>query len=74
MREGRVSIEPLRYLKQFAMAFNGTFIDLASVIMLITQHFRPAKVSELQDRYKREWRAMLLHHANVSVEPVSVGH
>jgi hypothetical protein len=66
------SIEPVRYLKQFAMAFNLTFLDLVKVIEHITTEYRSGELAELREKYRTEWRSALNNFAKVTVNPTSL--
>ncbi len=66
---GRATIEPIRYLKQFAMAFNGTFADLIQVYERITTEYRAGEMADFRARYQSEWRETLMRFADVTVQP-----
>ncbi|HEU6453191.1 MAG TPA: DUF5677 domain-containing protein [Gemmatimonadaceae bacterium] len=67
VKEGVVSIEPIRYLKQFALAFNPTLRHAADGIVLVTSHYRPGELGDIRARYADRWATPLLQFASVEV-------
>jgi hypothetical protein len=72
VRDGRVTIEPMRYLKQFSQAFNLTFVDLAQVCRWITATYRPEELNDYVQRYRREWSPRLMDFVNVNIDPITI--
>lgn len=66
---GQATIEPIRYLKQFATAFNDTFTDVVRTYEWITTEYRPGELTEFRARYRTQWRHALMSFAEVTVTP-----
>jgi hypothetical protein len=69
VRAGQATIEPIRYLKQFATAFNGTFVDVVRTYEWITAEYRAGELADLRTRYQTQWRDALMRFAEVTVTP-----
>lgn len=72
VRDSYASIEPIRYPKQFATAFNGTFMDVVQALVRITGEYREGELPALRARYDGDWKPALSEFANVTVEPQMV--
>lgn len=69
VKGAQASIEPVRYLKQFSTAFNGTFMDVVRALEWITREYRNGELPQLIKRYQEDWRPTLANFADVTVNP-----
>jgi hypothetical protein len=72
VKDSEATVEPIRYLKQFSIAFNGTFLDLAATFERVTVEYRSGELPQLRTQYQQKWQALLSRFADVTVVPDKV--
>lgn len=67
-QEGKAAVEPIRYPKQFALAFNNTVLLMLGATQRLLEEYRSGELPQFRERYMRKWREVVTNFVNVNIE------